>query len=86
MLTFLLLDGLEEALDVVTLGQHVDQDVVLLPLALLLVGIHELGGSLSVEALRLLDVALLINVLLLGRGEGGPQEIQHIFFLINLHH
>ena len=82
-ITFIFLKVLEESLHVVSLSSHIDQDVVLFPLTLLLVSIYELSGSFAIETLGFLNVVLLIDIALLGRCESRSQEIQHIFFNFN---
>ena len=76
-ITFLLHHILEPPLYVVALCHHVHQDVILFPLALNLVGIHELGCTFAIESTSLLYVLFLIKICLLGSSEGCPQEIQH---------
>ena len=70
--TFIFLKILQKSLHVIALSCHVDQDVILFPLTLLLVGIHELGGALAVEPLSLLNIAFLVQVFLFGRCESSP--------------
>ena len=80
LLTFFLLHKLEPSLGVIAFSDNIRQNVVLLPLAFLLVSNNKGRGFFAVDSLGLSDVFLLGDVFFLCVRESCAQKVEHIYY------